>query len=593
MKRQGWLICGLVGVLGAVCTAGAPPQPANVADVVVWNATVLTVDAGFSRAQAVAIRDGMFTAVGTNEDVKRLIGPKTRVIDGHGRMVIPGLIETHVHATGAARGEVRQRFVQLHSIGEIQDWVRARAAEAPAGSWIEVPRVDVTRIREGRIPTRAELDAAAPNHPTVFTWRYGELTDTRVLNSAAVKAVGLTGRTRAPKGGKIHLGPDGAPTGVIENSSALLEAVLPRREVSQAEFLQSLATLMQRYNEVGITSITERGGGPDAYRDYQQLKSDGRLPVRVTVTIYIHSDGTVADTERVIRALPFTYRDGDDWVRVGPLKVGVDGGTMYGTSYMREPYPKSSYGLYRITTPGYRGSFRPGMNAEALKTMIRTGHRLGWQMASHVTGDAGVDAVLDAVEAANADSPISERRYNLIHAYFPHPDAAARAARLGVAVDTQPAWLYKDGDALVRALGPERVRAFIGLQVWKSAGLKVALNSDHMQGFDPIRSLNPYDPFVAMYTAIARKTDSGQVIGLDQKVSREEALRMTTIDAAWLNFDEKRKGSIEVGKLGDLAMLSDDYLRCDEERIKDIRSVLTIVGGRVVYEAAAETVGVR
>ena len=227
---------------------------------------------------------------------------------------------------------------------------------------------------------------------------------------------------------------------------------------------------------------------------------------------------------------------------------------------------------------------RPGITPDGLKNSIRTGHRLGWQMSTHVTGDAGVDAVLDAVEAANADSPIVDRRFTLIHAYFPDAKTAQRAARLGVVVDTQPAWFYKDGDALLRALGTDRIKSFIGLKVWQQAGVTIALNADHMQGFDPITSLNPYHPFLAMYTAVTRKTQSGQVIGPDQRVSREDALRMTTINAAKLSFDEKRKGSIEVGKFGDLAILSDDFLTCEESRIMDIRSVVTIVGGKVVYE---------
>ncbi len=584
MQRKALMICAVVGVLSGARTTGDVRQPAAPADVVVWNAKVVTVDAGFSRAQAVAIRDGVFTAVGTNEDVKKLIGGQTRVIDAKGKTVVPGLIETHVHATGAARGEVTQPFVQLHSIGEIQDWVRARAKEAPAGSWIQLPRVDVTRIREGRLPTRADLDAAAPNHPAVYTWDYGGLTQVQVLNSAAIKAAGLTKATPAPEGGKIHLGPDGELTGVMDNGRALLNKVIPQRAVTEAEYLQSLAKLMGRYNEVGITSISERSSVPDGYRNYQQLKSEGRLPVRVNVTIRINPNGTVEDAERVMKALPFKYGDGDDWVRVGPLKIGVDGGALYGTAYMRYPYPKSSFALYRITEPDYRGSMRPGITPDGLKNSIRTGHRLGWQMSTHVTGDAGVDAVLDAVEAANADSPIVDRRFTLIHAYFPDAKTAQRAARLGVVVDTQPAWFYKDGDALLRALGNDRVKSFIGLKVWQQAGVTVALNADHMQGFDPITSLNPYHPFLAMYAAITRKTQSGQVIGPDQRVSREDALRMTTINAAKLSFDEKRKGSIEVGKFGDLAILSDDFLTCEESRIMDIRSVVTIVGGKVVYE---------
>jgi predicted amidohydrolase YtcJ len=588
MRRKMMVICAVVGVLiGALLghgTTGTAQQPPGAADVVVWNAKVLTVDAKFSRAQAVAIRDGVFSAVGTNEDVKKLIGASTRVIDAQGKTVVPGLIETHVHATGAARGEAAQPFVQLHSIGEIQDWVRARAKEAPAGGWIQLPRVDVTRIKEGRIPTRADLDAAAPNHPAVFTWDYGGLTQVQVLNSAAIKAAGLTKDTGGPEGFKIHLGPDGEPTGVVDNGRAVLNKVIPPRPVSEAEYLQSLAKLMGRYNEVGITSISERSTGPDGYRNYQQLKSEGRLPMRVNVTIRINPDGTVEDAERVMKALPFKYGDGDDWVRVGPLKIGVDGGTLYGTSFMRYPYPKSSWALYRITEPDYRGSMRPGITPDGLKNSIRTGHRLGWQMSTHVTGDSGVDAVLDAVEAANADSPIVNRRFTLIHAYFPDAKTAARAARLGVVVDTQPMWFYKDGDALVKALGKERIQSFIGVKTWQQAGVTVALNADHMQGFDPVTALNPYHPFLAMYAAITRKTQSGQVIGPDQRVSREDALRMTTIDAAKLSFDETKKGSIEVGKFGDLAMLSDDYLTCPEERLVDIRSVLTVVGGKVVYE---------
>ena len=184
-----------------------------------------------------------------------------------------------------------------------------------------------------------------PRRPTRRSTPGGTVssTDTQVLNSAAVKASGLTRNTRAPKGGKIHLGVDGEPTGVIENSAVLLEKALPSVEVSRADYLRSLATLMGRYNEVGITSITERSSGPQGYADYQQLKSEGRLPVRATVTIRINSNGTVEDTERVIRALPFSFRDGDDWVRVGPLKVGVDGGCSVRHFLHARAVPRSSF----------------------------------------------------------------------------------------------------------------------------------------------------------------------------------------------------------------------------------------------------------
>jgi predicted amidohydrolase YtcJ len=251
---------------------------------------------------------------------------------------------------------------------------------------------------------------------------------------------------------------------------------------------------------------------------------------------------------------------------------------------MRDPYGPQAASLYGFSDADYRGAL--SLTPEKVSNMIRTGHKLGWQMCSHVTGDAGVDVVLDAVEAADRDRPIRSRRYTLIHAYFSRPDAIKRAAELGVCVDTQPAWYYKDGDALAPALGAQRMATFIGLAEWRRGGVTVAINSDHMQGFNPNTSLNPYNPFLAMGTAVTRRTELGQVFGPDQSVSREEALRMVTTQAAYLSFDESRKGSIEVGKLGDLAILDDDPLTCDAGRIKDVRVALTVVGGKVVYEAS-------
>lgn len=565
----------------ALLVAFAVSAAAQPADLVVLNGNVITLNESSPRVQAVAIREGLFAAVGSDAEVGKQIGGMTQVIDAKGRMVIPGLIETHVHATGASRGEVGQPFVQLGSIAEIQDWLKAKAASVPKGEWIRLPRVDVTRIKERRKPTRGELNEAAPEHPAVFTWQYANR-QILVLNSKALEAAGITSDTEAPPGGKIHLGDDGEPTGVLENCRQLVMKFTPRNSVPEEEHLDSLERLLGIYNQLGITSIFERNTSVSGYRLYRKLKDQDRLTVRATTTIGLRTDGTVEGTEKSIRALPLKPAEGDDWVRVGPLKIGVDGGILYGTAFMREPYGPSAFSLYGFSDPEYRGNLRIG--PDKLKNIIRTGHRMGWQMSSHVTGDAGVDAVLDAVAAANEDSPIRDRRYTLIHAYFANPKAARRAARLGVCIDTQPAWFYKDGDALSEALGSHRLGKFMGLREWRRHGAKVAINSDHMQGFGPDSALNPFNPFLTMSIAVTRKTEGGQVIGADQRVSREEALRMMTIDAAWLSFDEDKKGTIETGKLADLAILTDDFLKCDEERIKDIRSVTTIVGGKVVYE---------
>ena len=432
------------------------------------------------------------------------------------------------------------------------------------------------------MPTRADLDAAAADRPVVFNWQYANR-QVQVLNSAALKAAGITRDTPDPKGGKIVRGPDGEPTGVLEDPRGLTAKFLTARPASEAEALDGMVKVHRAYNSVGITSIGERRTNVEGYRAYEKLRAAGRLTVRANVTIGLSSDGTPDGTERAVRALPFRFADGDDWVRVGPLKIGVDGGVLYGTAFLREPYGKQAAAFYGLSDPDYRGAL--SLPADKVKAMIRTGHRLGWQMSAHVTGDAGVDLVLDAVEEANKDRPVKDARFNLIHAYFPTPQAVKRSAELGVCVDTQPAWYYKDGDALAAAFGGTRLKNFIGLADWRRGGVKVAINSDHMQGADPDRSLNPFNPFLTMGVAVTRKTESGLVVGPEQRVSREDALRMMTIEAAYLSFDERKKGSIEVGKLADLAILADDLLTCPEDRIKDIQVAVTVVGGRVVYEA--------
>ena len=583
MKNRIWTCCAAIALLSAA------PEPAGQqapVDLVVVNAKVLTVDSNNTVAEAVAIRGNTFAAVGTTDVIRRMAGPQTRVIDAGGRTVIPGFIESHVHATGAARGEVSQPFVQLHSIQEIKDWVRARAGEAGPGGWVRLPRVDVTRIREGRLPNKGDLDEAAPANPAVYTWQYANR-NIQVLNDAAIKASKIGKSTVAPKGCTLHFAADGEFTGKMENCQSLLN--IPEREVTDARYLDSLAALMKRYNEVGITSITERSSNAAGFRDYQKLHAQGRLPLRARVTIRIGTgDNSEAAIERIITGLGVKYDEGDDRVRVGPLKIGIDGGTLYGTSVMREPYPATSHALYGITDPKYSGEFGrgQGLTAEGVRNYVRVGNRLGWQLSSHVTGDRGVDIVLDAIAAANTEQSMLDKRYNLIHAYFASADTARRAASLGAVVDTQPMWFYKDGDALLKALGPKYMNTFIGVKTWKDNGVTVALNADHMQGFDPVGALNPYHPPLAMQAAITRKTQGGQVIGPDERISRMDALRMTTINAAYIGFEEKKKGSIEAGKLADLAILTADFLTVPEDQIMNIKSFITIVDGRVVYEGA-------
>jgi predicted amidohydrolase YtcJ len=555
-------------------TEVAPPA----ADLVMLNARILTVDDRFRVAQALAVRDGRFVAVGSNQTIRPYIGKQTRVIEGRGRTAIPGLIDSHVHALDVAADEAVQPFHNLRSVAELQAWIRQQvAAGGPREKWIWTPRVYPPRLREHRFPTREELDAASAGRPVAVDGAYAFS-----LNSAALRAAGITRDSPDPPGGAIVKDARGEPTGLIRNAGGLLSRF--RAPSASEPPLPQLERVHQQYLATGITSIIERGATLEGYRTYESLRRAGRLKVRSTVTIRIPAADNAAEVERWVAGLPFRFGSGDEWLKVGPLKIVVDGGILIGTAFMREPYGMGARQLYAIDDPQYRGVLT--LTPPQIASAVAIGHRHGWQMVAHVTGDAGVDAVLDAFEAAQKADPAPDRRHTLIHAYFAHPETAARAARLGVLVDTQPAWYYKDASTLAAALGRERLAHFIGLRTWRRAGVEVAINTDHMFGLDRDTALNPFNPFLTMYAATTRRTESGDVIGREEAVSREEALRMMTSAAARFSFDEKNRGSIEVGKLADFVVLDEDILTCSPERLRRLGPELTVIGGVTMFDVS-------
>jgi predicted amidohydrolase YtcJ len=568
-----WLgpVIFLIVAFGSDLATQPSPPPA---DLVLVNGNVVTVDEKFSVASALAVRDGKFVAIGSNDVVRRHVGGGTRVIEGRGRTVIPGLIDTHVHALGVAEAEAAQPFRNLTSIGDLQDWIKAEAARQPKGTWLWTPRTYPTRFRERRFPTREELDAAAPEHPVVVDAAYA-----LSLNAAALRAAGITRASPDPAGGAIVKDAAGEPTGLLRNVGGMLARFRP--EPGKLA-LDTLEKVHQQYLSTGITSIIERGADLDGFESYRSLKGTGRLRVRSTITVRIPRPNDASEVERFIKGLPFRFGEGDQWLKAGPLKIVADGGILIGTAFMREPYGLGAKQLYAVEDPAYRGFLT--LTPEQIASALAVGHRLGWQMVAHVTGDAGVDVVLDGLEAALKAQPSTDRRHTLIHAYFVNPETAARAARLGVLVDTQPAWYYKDADALSAALGRERLEHFIGLRTLRQAGVEVAINTDHMFGLDPNDAMNPFNPMLTIYAATTRRTESGATVSTSDAVSRQEALRMMTSTAARFSFDEKTRGSIETGKMGDFAVLDDHLLTCPPERLRAIRPDLTVIGGKVVFE---------
>ena len=281
-----------------------------------------------------------------------------------------------------------------------------------------------------------------------------------------------------------------------------------------------------------------------------------------------------------VERLPLVTGMGDEWFRVGPLKVFADGGILIGTAYLREPYGEHT-DIYGYHDPGYQGVL--ALPRENLIAIARAANQLGWQMTAHVTGGGALDALLDAYEAANRDRPIAERRFTVTHANFPDARAIGRARQMGVAFDMQPAWMHLDGPVIKDVFGPVRMHDFEPFRALLDAGVIVAGGSDHMVGFDSRTAINPFNPFLGMWMAITRKMADGTVLGPDQTVTRQEALRMWTLSGAWLTFEEKLKGSIEPGKLADLVVISKDFLNCPVDEIKDIEALITVAGGRVTY----------
>ena len=558
--------------LGLVFALALAAQPA---DSIYHNGKIVTVSEARPVAQAVAIRGNRFIAVGSDAEVMKTRGASTKVVDLKGQSVVPGLIESHGHPIMAALAEQDGPVPVIHSIPEIQAYIREQAKKLPAERIIFVPKIYASRLKERRYPTRYELDEAAPGRPAMCDNGYAS-----VLNSVLLKQAGIDSSTPQPPNGKIIKDAKGVPTGLVLGAPNLLGKFRASRARTHADLMWGIREMHKAYNRAGITSVFDRSQGPEGFRAYQEAHRNNQMTVRTNVTYYITANGTPEEVEAKIRAIPFVTGWGDDWLRVGPLKTTVDGGILIGTAYLREPYGNNTT-IYGYSDPDYRGVL--ATPKENLFAMARTANELGWQMTSHATGGGALDVLLEAYEATNKTKSIAGRRFNVMHANFPNAQAVERAKKLDVIFDSQIAWLHCDADALKDVFGPDRMSHFLPFRTLLDNGLKVVGGSDHMIKFDPRDSINPYHPFYGMWMAITRKTVSGQEINPEQRINREEALRMYTIDAAYNGFDEKVKGSIEVGKLADMVVISDDYLTCPVDRIRDIEPVMTMVDGKVVY----------
>ena len=545
------LLCA--AALGAQQGLRAPYIPDVRADVLYYNGKIITMWDKLPVAESIAIGGGRILAVGDTQMVGRQVGPQTRQIDLKGKTMLPGLIDSHVHPIMAALAERDGEIPVMRDFAELRAYVEKAVKTTAADKLVFVPKVYSTRLKERRYPTRWELDKFSGDHKVMLDNGYAA-----ALNSAALAAVGITRDTPQPEDGKIIIdAKTGEPSGLILGARRLVSGLLEQRTYSDEDRVWALSEMQKAYNRAGLTSVIDRAEGPEGIRAYQTLWAKGALTVRTNITMLLDGEAPLADLTRHIRTLTPTTGFGDDFMRIGPLKIFLDGGILIGTAYLRAPYGEHTE-VYGFHDPDYRGVLR--VPRENITAMAKLADRLGWQMTAHTTGGASTDALLDAYEAADREQSIRDRRFTLTHANFVDQRAIERAKKLGVVIDMQPAWYHFDAPALATVLGPERMKFFQPYKSIFDAGVIVAGGSDHMIKFDDKLSTNPYNPFFGMWMVVSRKTTDGTVYNPEQKLSREQALRMWTWNAAYLSFDEQIKGSIEPGKLADLVIIDRDYL---------------------------------
>lgn len=555
LRRRMLLALAAVALWTSPARATDPP-----ADAVFINGRVFTADAHSSVRQAFAVRGDRFVAVGTSAAVRKLAGPDTRVVDLKGRFVSPGLGDAHFHSEGGGPGV---DLSKVRSLAELLDTVGRAASQAPADAVI-VSNFDwhEAQLREQRLPTAAELDRAAPDRPVVLV-RGGH---SYILNSAALQKWNITPQTPSPAGGAISRDAAGQLTGELIDAAKSLVALPPPPAVSMADVLAT----QKAVNPFGITSVRipgfYKGDLRAAHRLMRQAADEGRLTLRYTVYLPGFGVRSADDARRLVEQWGAKPGDGDAWVRLDGVKLGVDGGFEGG--HLSQPYAEP-YGL---------GGTYSGVQLiapERLKEVVLALQQLGWRPTTHAVGDAALDEVLDAYEAANRAAPIVGRRWTIEHAFLARPDHIRRMRALGVAVSVQD-HLFVAAPALAKYWGRPRAEQVTPLKSLMGSGLLVAGGTD--------APVIPFNPFWELYHFLSRDTISAGVFGPQERVAeRRRLLELVTINHARLIGQAAERGSIEPGKLADFAVLTDDFLTASPARVRDMKALATYVGGREVY----------
>lgn len=542
------------------------------ADIIFINGKIVTVNNDFLIASALAIKGSKILAVGLDNDIQELAGKQTQIINLHGKTVIPGIIDSHVHPEKASISEIYNEIPNPNSISQLLHWIEHQASLKKKGEWIIHPKLFYTRLIDLRPPTLHELDSVAPYNPVFLNGSYGGL-----INSMAMEVSGLTED-------KIEKDPKTGALSSLIKSSVFDFLQLPKEKVVTTKARkEALKKLFSNYNEYGITGVISGYNNLNNYDRYRDLSKKDALTIRVTQNFILPKTfkGNGKNLMGYLRGLNKKIGDGNVWVQKGSLKIFMDGGILTGTAYLRKPWGERASVVYGARGDVYRGQLN--YNYKNLLNIASTTLENGWGLTAHCTGGGSVDLFLDVLEEVNRIQLIKDKRVSIIHGNFFTREANDRMKKLGVIAIVQPAWFYKDAVAMKYILGEDRIKTFNPYKSMIESGVKLCGGSDHMVKMDANSSINPYNPFLAMWSMITRNTEQNIIITPNEAISREEALRIYTINNAFATFRDSITGSLEVGKLADLVVLSKDFLTCPINQIKEIKSELTIVGGKVVY----------
>ena len=522
-------------------------------DLILHNGNIWTVNPGMPRAQAVAVSGSRFTAVGLNDEVLNLATAHTRKVDLGTKRVLPGFNDAHAHPSMSGVHHLRMLACDMSSITAIQAALRARSAQTPTGQWVLGFLYD-----DGKTPrplNRRDLDEAVPDHPVLVRHRGGH---TAFVNSRAFALAGVDDTTPDPPGGRFDHEPSGRLNGHVSDNAMAIFVKLTAYEPTRDDYRKGVGLVAKMMSSKGVTSVCDADAQPEDLQAYQDARDAGELVTRV----YCHI--TYSAIDRLIATGIHTGL-GDEWIRLGAVKLYTDGSISERTAWLSQDY---------LGVPGYHG-LQLGTRDEVYEAARKT-RAAGWQVATHANGDLAIDEILGIYEQVHQEVPRRDPRFRIEHCTLINEASIARMRSLGVIPVPFSCYVYFHGDVM-HFYGEERLKQMFAMRTFLDAELRPTDSSDY--------TASPSHPMMWLQSQVTRADMNGHQWGLNQRITVEEAIRCGTIHGAYASFEEAQKGSIEPGKLADLIVLDRDPLTADPSSLIQVAVERTMVGGKWVYES--------